>query len=69
MDIKYRANGMYIIPYIEMKIDKNCMTSIMLGPQQWDEKQKKNQTEIIKDMICRNRYSADVTHSEVPIRY
>ena len=69
MDIKYRANGMYIIPYIEMKIDKNCMTSIMFGPQQWNEKQKKNQTEIIKDVIWRNRYSADVTHSEVPIRY
>lgn len=69
VDIKYRANGMYIIPYIEMKIDKNCMTSIMFGPQQWHEKQKKQQTEIIKDTLWRNGYSGDVTHSKAPIKY
>ena len=69
VDIKYRANGMYIIPYIEMKIEKKCMTSIMFGPQQWHEKQKKHQTEIIKDILLRNGYSVDVTHSEVPVRY
>lgn len=60
---------MYIIPYIEMKIEKKCMTSIMFGPQQWHEKQKKHQTEIIKDILLRNGYSVDVTHSEVPVRY
>lgn len=69
VDIKYRANGMYIIPYLEMKMDKNCVTSIMFGPQQWNEKQKKHQTEIIKDMLRRNGYSANVTHSEAPIKY
>lgn len=70
VDIQYRANGMYIIPYIEMNLDKKCVSSLMFGPQQWNEKQKNHQVKIIKDMLSRNQYLVnDVTCSKIPIRY
>ena len=68
-DINYRTKGMYIIPYIKMRLDKKCLSSIMIGPQQWNETQKFHQVKIIKEILKRNQYSADVACSEIPVRY
>lgn len=69
IDIKYRANGMYIIPYIEMKLDKSCVTSLVFGPVQWDKAQKQEQDKFIKDILRQNQYSASVAYSEIPVKY
>lgn len=67
--IKYRTKGMYVVPYIEMKIDKNCVSSVKIGPQQWNEQQKKHQSECIANLLKENQYSATVSCSEAPVRY
>ena len=67
--IKYRTKGMYIIPYIEMKLDKNCVSSIIIGPQQWSEQQRKHQSESIANLLKENQYLTTVSCSKVPVRY
>ncbi|OUQ55257.1 hypothetical protein B5E58_12575 [Tyzzerella sp. An114] len=70
LDIKYRANGMYIIPYIEMNLDKECLSSLMFGPQQWNDEQKNHQIKIMKNMLVENGYSKNnVVCSKMPLRY
>lgn len=69
LEIKYRTNGMFIIPYIEVKLNKKCVSSIMMGPQQWNERQKRHQVEIIKGILSKHQYTAKVECSEVPVRY
>lgn len=67
--IKYRTKGMYVVPYIEMKLDKSCVLSVIIGPQQWNEQQKKHQSECIANLLKENQYSATVSCSEAPVRY
>ena len=69
VNIKYRSNGIYLIPYIEMELDKNCLKTLTFGPQLWNEEQCQHQIKIVKDMLKVNHYSADVEISTIPVRY
>lgn len=69
IDIKYRINGGYIIPFIEMKLDKSVVCSVSLGPLQCNEEQKKKQQEILQEMLKKYGYLARVMCSQIPVRY
>ena len=69
LSIKYRNNLGYIIPYIELEIDKNSLTQVTFGPLLGDENQKTVQKEIMKDMLNKNNYDVNIEFSNIPIRY
>lgn len=69
---KYRNNGMCIIPYVEVKFDKNCVSSIMCGPQNWSEDQRTQQIKHIDKILKKENYALEsnlIHTSAVPIRY
>lgn len=69
MSVKYRNNLGYIIPYIELEINKNSLTQVTFGLLLGDENQKNVQMEIMKEILNKNNYSAKIGFSEIPIRY
>lgn len=69
MSVKYRNNLGYIIPYIELEINKNSLTQVTFGPLLGDENQKTVQKEIMKDMLNKNNYDVNIEFSNIPIRY
>ena len=69
LSIKYRNYLGYIIPYIELEIDKNSLTQVTFGPLLGDENQKTVQKEIMKDMLNKNNYDVNIEFSNIPIRY
>ncbi len=69
MSVKYRNNLGYIIPYIELEINKNSLTQVTFGPLLGDENQKNVQMGIMKEILNKNNYSAKIGFSEIPIRY
>ena len=67
--IKYRTNVGYIIPYIELPIDKYALKSVTLGPFRGSESQRRLQTEILEKMLASKQYDAKISISKVPVRY
>lgn len=67
--IKYRTNAGYIIPYIELPIDKHALKSVTLGPFHGSESQRRLQTGILEKMLVSKQYDAKVNMSNVPVRY
>lgn len=62
---KYRAGNGYIIPYVEVPVPKEAITSVTVGPLLEKELAKKN----VKEMLESRGYSCKVHTSEVPIRF
>jgi len=67
--VNYRINSGYLVPYIELKIDKDSVSDIVFGPLQMDKKQKSHQVKIMEELISSKSYSAIVDYSEIPVRY
>lgn len=68
--IKYRSCKGMIIPYIEIKLNKNVLKDICLGPLQCNEGQKTIQKEIVMERLKNNGYRmVNVNFSNVPVRY
>lgn len=51
LDIQYRNNAGYIIPYIEIKLDKFTLNYASFGPLQCDDAQKEVQKVILKELL------------------
>jgi len=62
---KYRTGNGYIIPYVEVPVPKEAITSVTVGPLLEKELAKKN----VKEMLESRGYSCDVYTSEIPIRF
>ena len=69
LPVKYRTNSGYIIPYVEIKIDKSALRSVTLGPFRGTESQIKLQESILSQMLTSNQYYAKINVSNVPVRY
>lgn len=68
--VKYRYNCGLQIPYIELKIKKEELKTINIGPLQYEDEQKRKQICIIKEMLIENNYrEIQVLCSEIPVRY
>ena len=67
--MKYRTYAGYIIPYIELKFDKNAVCQITSGPAFGTEKQKKLQKSIMHEMLDNYGYHVCEKCSEIPVRY
>lgn len=69
LEIKYRNNAGYIIPYIEIKLDKFTLNYAAFGPLQCDDAQKETQKDILNELLYNNGYNSVVGCSEIPVRY
>lgn len=69
LPVKYRTNSGYIIPYVELKIDKSALKSVTFGPFRGTESQRSLQERTLSEMLISNQYRADIGKSTVPIRY
>ena len=67
--IKYRVNAGYVVPYIELKLDKDAITYVNFGPLQCEDKMKKHQVDVMEEMLSRAGYTALVEYSNIPVRY
>lgn len=69
VNIKYRYNCGYLIPYFELNLNKISLTSVTIGPLQCDDNQKEIQKNILLDMLQKGDYKALVHCSKVPVRF
>lgn len=69
LPVKYRTNSGYIIPYVEIKIDKSALRSVTLGPFRGTESQIKLQKSTLSQILTSNQYFAKINVSNVPVRY
>lgn len=70
ISVNYRINSGYVIPYIELKIEKQEVSSVSIGPLQGEGNRVNKQIGIMKEMLNANGYAlAGVKHSTIPIRY
>lgn len=72
LPVKYRTNSGYIIPYIELKISKDTLKSVTLGPFRGTKSQIALQKRTLYKMLESNQYNVDeenIRESEVPVRY
>lgn len=67
--IHHRINAGYLVPYIELKLEKNDVSYANFGPLQCDEEQKKHQVFVMEEMLKSKGYSALVDYSHIPVRY
>lgn len=67
--VKYRMNAGYIVPYIELSIDKDCVSEVVFGPLQMDETQKTHQVKVMEELLESKEYSALINYSEIPVRF
>ena len=67
--VRYRTNAGFVIPYIELDFDKSSVKSIMLGPSLGDDRQKKAQETIAREMMEEHEYRVAVESSNIPVRY
>lgn len=70
ISVKYRTYKGYTIPYIEIKIPKENVASVTLGPLPLRNMELKKQKQIVKERLNRNGYNnALVNSSEIPVRF
>ena len=68
--IQYRINSGYVIPYIQLKLEKYNVSYVTLGPLQYEERNLKHQVGVMKEMLKSTGYNlANVDYSKIPIRY
>lgn len=67
--VKYRMNAGYLVPYIEMYLDKECVSSVSFGPLQMDDKQKTQQVKVMEEMLKSKDYCVNINYSDIPVRY
>ena len=67
--IFYRFNAGYLVPYIEIKFDKECVSSIMFGPLQMQENQRLHQVRIMDELLTSKDYCAIIEYSTIPVRF
>lgn len=69
-EILHRTHNGCDIPYIELKLGKECLTSVCIGPPQCsDVKKQQNKSQIINELQNHNYETDDVIYTEVPLRY
>lgn len=66
---KYRTTAGYIIPYVELEINKSALQSVTFGPFHGTFHQRKLQDAVMGNLLISNGYSASISHSKVPVRY
>ena len=69
LPVKHRMNAGYIVPYIELKLEKCDVSYVNFGPLQCDVEQKKHQVSVMEEMLESKGYSALVDYSHIPVRY
>lgn len=68
--VRYRENYGYIIPYIELKFEKEDVSCVNFGPLLGREQQISTQLDIMNEMLKVNGYANIQTgYSKIPIRY
>ena len=67
--VKYRTYKGYIIPYIELKMPKRAVASVRLGPLFLDQEERKQQIQILQQLLRSEDYDALAQASEIKIRY
>ncbi len=67
--VQYRYSNGYLIPYIELKIDKEALDSVCIGPMQCDEENKWRQKKILDEWLMKFDYLPAGRYSEIPVRY
>lgn len=67
--VLYRMNAGYLVPYIELTIDKDCVSDVIFGPLLMDDKQKSHQVNVMEELLAAKEYSAIVDYSKIPIRF
>lgn len=69
LPVKHRMNAGYIVPYIELKLEKCDVSYVNFGPLQCDVEQKKHQVSVMEEMLESKGYSALVDYSHIPVWY
>ena len=69
VDVYYRSNVGFVIPYIKLNIAKSPVSQITLGPSLGNEEQKERQQTIVQELLESRGYQAAVKCSEIPVRY
>lgn len=67
--IKQRITAGFVIPYIELQIEKTALSFVNFGPLQSLDEQKKQQIRVMEDWLEQSNYSAIVECSKIPVRY
>lgn len=67
--VQHRISAGYVIPYIELKLEKSDVSYANFGPLQCDLEQKKNQVQVMEEMLEAKGYSLLVEYSQIPVRY
>lgn len=67
--VKYRMNAGYLVPYIELSFEKDCVSDVVFGPLLMDDKQKSHQVKVMEELLMSKEYSAIVDYSKIPIRF
>ena len=69
LPVKYRTASGYIVPYIELTLEKDSVSYCQFGPLQCEGCQKENQLSVLNEMLESNGYSTCTGYSKIPVRY
>lgn len=67
--VKYHIASGYLVPHIEIQLDKDAVSHATFGPLQCPDDHKKHQLRVMREMLDSNGYSAEAGYSNVPVRY
>lgn len=67
--IKYRINSGLIVPYIELPIEKMCLSEVTFGPVQTSENQMSHQIKVMEELLISTNYPKSVNYSKIPVRF
>ena len=67
--IQYRFNSGFIIPYIELKVEKDDVSYVTFGPLHAKDLKNDQQVNIMNEILGKNDFCALVDYSKIPIRY
>lgn len=69
LPVKYRTSSGYIVPYIELGLDKKALKSVTLGPFRGNNLQMDIQKRTLNKMLASHNYDAEIEVSDIPVRY
>lgn len=69
LPIEYRQKDMFVIPFVRIKMDKECVSSVTISPLYCTDGEKMQQVQVMRERLDKNNYIADVSISKIPIRY
>lgn len=67
--VKYRISVGYMIPYIELNLNKSVVSYVNIGPLNCPEKQKSQQVKVMEEFLKMHGYHAIADYSKIPVRY